>query len=326
MKSVLDKKNKLDDLFTTGRTAKDLYSYILSIEYLLKKQQQSGRGLLKEKIWQIKSDKMFCDWPVVYLPPQGEAIIIGDTHGDSEAVRAIVRQENFVEKINKGQEVKIIFLGDYADRGLADIKNLETIMSLVRLYPKNVILLRGNHEEVNVGQYYGFFGSCLKQFGFEDGQMIFNEFNDLFEKMPVVAVAGNGLVALHGGVPTPSINTLYDLQDEENAVEMRWNDPTEEIDNYAHNYKRGCYFLFGKKVFNDFMSAVGGTVLVRSHEYTARGYKLLFDGRLLTIFSNGGKSKESGYRDFILSPKYAKLDLSKPINRWVDENIKAVEY
>jgi len=320
------KKTKITALFATGRSAKDLYEFILSMEHLLKKEQQAGRGVLRETIGQIKSNEMFCDWPVVYLPPQGEAIIIGDTHGDSEAVQAIVRQENFVEKINKGLEVKIVFLGDYADRGLADVKNLETILSLLRHYPKNVILLRGNHEEVNVGQYYGLLGSCLKQFGFDEGQRIFTEFNDLFEKLPAIAVAGNGLVAVHGGVPVSPVKNLHDLQDEENAVEMRWNDPTEEIDNYAHNYKRGCYFLFGKKVFNDFMSAIGGTVLVRSHEYVARGYKLLFNDRLLTIFSNGGKSKESGYRDFIMTPKYAKVDLTKIITKWTAGHVFDLKY
>lgn len=310
----------------SGRTAKELYQYIIGLEHLLKREQLAGKKKLKNTISQIKASSAFCDFPVVWLPPKGEAVFIGDTHGDSLAVQAIVRQENFIEKVRAGQDIYLVFLGDYADRGLADIKNLEIILGLKQYFPHRIFLLRGNHEEVNVSQYYGLLGSCLKKFGYDDGQQIFREFNDLFEKLPTVAVTANGVVAVHGGVPVSPVSSLRDLQDEENAVEMRWNDPTEEIEHYTFNYKRGGYFLFGEKVFTNFMTAIGGRVLVRSHEYVANGSKLMFNGQLLTIFSNGGQSPESGYRDFILHPKYAKVDLSKPIGEWSEKNVFDIKY
>jgi hypothetical protein len=253
-------------------------------------------------------------------------IFIGDTHGDSLATQAIIKQERVIERIVRGEDIYVVWLGDYADRGLADIKNLEVILSFVLAYPRQAIMLRGNHEETAVGQYYGLFGSCIKRFGFDDGQQIFKELNDLFEKLPSLAVTGHGIVAVHGGIPATPITSLQDLQDEENSAEIRWNDPTEEIDHYVHNYRRGSYFLFGQYVFETFMSAIGGQVLIRSHEYLANGYKMMFGQRLLTIFSNGGTSQESGYRDFILHPKYAKVDLTKPIKRWTEKQVFDIQY
>jgi hypothetical protein len=323
---IIDGRKSIRPWNAAGRTAKEFCQLIVGVEHLLKKEEHTGHGRLGKKIDVITSANQFYDFPIVFLPARGEAIIIGDTHGDSLATQAIIKQERVIEKIEQGQEVYVIFLGDYADRGLADIKNLELVLSLVQRYHHHVILLRGNHEETTVGQYYGLFGSCIKQFGFDDGQQVFKDLNDLFEKFPSLVVAGNGLVAVHGGVPATPIYSLHDLQDEENSTELRWNDPTEEIDHYVHNYKRGTYFLFGKIVFDAFMSAIGGNVLVRSHEYVSKGSKLLFGDRLLTIFSNGGKSAESGYRDFILSPKYAKIDLSKKILKWSKENVIPIQY
>lgn len=310
----------------TGRSAKEFGELIGAVEHLMKKEERVGSRKLKSRINLINSDKMFVDFPVVYLPPKGEVIFIGDTHGDSLATQAIIKQEKVIEKIEQGKDIYIVWLGDYADRGIGDIKNLEIILSLAQHYFHHVILLRGNHEESSVGQYYGLMGSCVRQFGFDDGQQVFKELNDFYDKLPSSVVTANGIVAVHGGVPATPINSLKDLKDEENATELRWNDPTEEIDHYVHNYKRGTYFLFGKIVFDAFMSVIGGNVLVRSHEYVSKGYKLLFGDRLLTVFSNGATSGESGYRDFILSPKYAKANLNKPISHWSPENIIDVPY
>lgn len=308
------------------RNWKELSHLIFEVESIIKKQQQAGKGKLGDTISKIKSAKPFCDWPVVFLPNKGEAIFIGDTHGDSISTLAIIKQENFVNKVKAGKDVYLIFLGDYADRGKRDVRNIEIILNLKKKYPDHVFLLRGNHEELSVGQYYGFLASCIKRFDYEKGQNVFQRFNDLFEHLPVMVVLANGVVAVHGGVPVSEINSLTDLTHDEDIAEIRWNDPTEEIDNFIFNYKRGCYYLFGKKVFNNFMKAIGGRVLVRSHEYFSAGYKFLFNHKILSIFSNGGTSPESGYRDIILKPKYVKVHLARPLNRWTAQQVFDIKY
>jgi len=308
------------------KTGGQLVRLVAAVERILKEENKRGRGKLRDKIPSIKEKQAFFKFPVVFLPARGEVIFIGDTHGDSLSTKAILKQESFFKKLSSGKNIYLVFLGDYADRGKADIKNLEFILNLKKEHPDNVFFLRGNHEELSVGQYYGFLGSCIKLFGYEKGQLVFQRFNELFEKLPGVAVTANGVVALHGGVPISEIKSLKDLDDEEDLSEIRWNDPTSEIDHFVFNYKRGGHYLFGEEIFKIFMAGIGAKVLVRSHEYVAKGFKFMFNNKLLSIFSNGGKSGESGYRDFILNPKYVKVNLAKPIKSWTKQNIINIKY
>ncbi|MFA5051709.1 MAG: metallophosphoesterase family protein [Patescibacteria group bacterium] len=320
---------------TTRQTAAEIFdprrlrnflSLIDSVTRSVVQRQRTGRGKLLPTIPDIQSDQPFTDWPVVYLPPRGQAIFIGDTHGDSLAVSSVLRGEGFIERVSSGEPVYLVVMGDVADRGKADVKNLELLLGLKKSYPANVFLLRGNHEELSLGQRFGLLQSCLKTFGFEQGQQVFEELNAMYERWPAMAVTGNGIVAVHGGIPVEDIHSLLDLRDENITEEMRWNDPSADVHQFVFNYMRGGYYLFGREVFARFMDAIGATVLVRSHEYVSSGCKFMFDNRLVTIFSNGGTSEESGYQDFILAPKYVKADLSRPIEAWSDQNVLDIPY
>lgn len=316
----------LANLLKKKKTWGQLARFITKIENIIKDENKESKGKLENKIEEIKSDKPFFKYPIVYIPPKGELILIGDTHGDSESVLAILEQESFIDKADADKEIYLVATGDYADRGKEDVQNIELLLMLKEKYPNLVYLLRGNHEEVSMGQHYGLLGSCLERFGYEKGQLIFQRLNELFEKLPVVAVTGNGVIAVHGGVPISTINSLKELDDEDNLTDIRWNDPTVEIDHFVYNYKRGSNYLFGKETFNSFMKGVGANVLFRSHEYVANGHKKMFNDKLVSIFSNGGDSKESGFKDFILHPKYIKVDLSKSIKSWSDDNIIEIKY
>lgn len=323
MKQTLEKNQ-----FITShpRTGSQMARLIAEVTKILNEEMNEGKGKLRPAIPLIKGKKPFFEWPVVFLPKEGEAIFIGDTHGDSLAVLSVLRQEQFTEKVASGRKIYLVMLGDYADRGKEDVKNLEIILELKKQFPQAVYLLRGNHEEAAVGQFYGFLVSCITRFGYEKGQNIFQQFNDLFEKFPSVLVTANGIVAVHGGLPISEVSSLTELKNEEDLTEIRWNDPTEEIDHFVFNYRRGAEYLFGRGIFDKFMDSIGGRVLIRSHEYVTNGYKFMFAQKLLSIFSNGGTSKESGYRDFILYPKYAKVDLGKSIARWDMRHLQDVRY
>ncbi len=317
---------KLDDLLNKQKTWGQLARLVSKIEGIFKGENISSKGMTKDKIENIKSDKPFFDYPIVYIPPTGELNLVGDTHGDSESVVSILKQTNFIERANNNEKVYIVFTGDYADRGKQDIKNIELLLNLKESFPGNIYLLRGNHEEIDMGQHYGLLGSCIERFGYEKGQFVFQRLNEMFDKMPVIMVTGNGIVAVHGGVPISDIKSLKDINDIDNLTDIRWNDPSEEIDNFVYNYKRGSNYLFGKKIFNDFLNGIGAKVLFRSHEYVANGHKFLFDHRLVSVFSNGGESKESGFKDFILKPKFVKVKLDQPITEWSDDNIIDIDY
>lgn len=318
-------KNKKD---WTKRVAtwREFTDLIVSVESVYREQHNRGKGKLKKSILEISAHEAFLSFPVVYLPKKGKAIFIGDTHGDSVAITSIIRQERFIERVEQGEDVYLILMGDYADRGKEDVRNIELLLNLKQCYPENVFMLRGNHEEIAMGQSYGLLGSCIRHFDYENGQYVFRRLNDLYEKLPAVVVCANGVVAVHGGIPVGDINSLKQLHDEGILEQIRWNDPTDQTDNFMFNYNRGMSYLFGRKVFETFMNSIGGSVLVRSHEYVSAGFKLIFDNKILSIFSNGGVSTESGYRDFILYPKYAKVDLTEKIEQWSNKHVIDVQY
>jgi len=55
---------------------------------------------------------------LVRIKPLDEAIIIGDLHGDLESLIQILKETNFLQKVNQSNKTVLIFLGDYGDRGI----------------------------------------------------------------------------------------------------------------------------------------------------------------------------------------------------------------
>jgi len=56
-----------------------------------------------------------------------------------------------------------LFLGNYVDRGQYSLETICLLMALKLKYPKQVFLLRGNHEDRNVNKYLGFGEECARR-------------------------------------------------------------------------------------------------------------------------------------------------------------------
>lgn len=105
-------------------------------------------------------------------------IICGDVHGDLNLLMYPILHWL---KRGGGEDTKLVFLGDYVDRGHSNVYIYEILKVLIK--QNNVILLRGNHESYEYGTYdnysgYGFIGSFmyskfhelpLKTFHYENG-------------------------------------------------------------------------------------------------------------------------------------------------------------
>lgn len=75
--------------------------------------------------------------------------VIGDIHGCFDKLRTLM------EKIPIDLEQdKLIFIGDYIDRGLNSFKVLDYLVKLKIQFP-NIIFLKGNHEEMLVNYLTG---------------------------------------------------------------------------------------------------------------------------------------------------------------------------
>lgn len=73
------------------------------------------------------------------LDINGNVIIVGDIHGSLDDLLGILKfiQEN---------ESKVLFLGDYVDRGNFSLECITILFAMKAAYPDSFFLLRGNHE------------------------------------------------------------------------------------------------------------------------------------------------------------------------------------
>lgn len=70
--------------------------------------------------------------------------IVGDIHGQLYDLLKILTLTD-LDKPQLKTNHKVIFLGDYVDRGLESLEVIILLMCLKIEHPKEVILLRGNH-------------------------------------------------------------------------------------------------------------------------------------------------------------------------------------
>ena len=78
----------------------------------------------------------------------GRLIAIGDIHGRMRMLDGLVKQ------IEPTEDDRLIFLGDYIDRGPESHEVVEYVIALKRKYPKT-ITLRGNHEDFVLSFFMG---------------------------------------------------------------------------------------------------------------------------------------------------------------------------
>ena len=78
----------------------------------------------------------------------GRLIAIGDIHGRMRMLDELVKQ------IEPTEDDRLIFLGDYIDRGPESYEVVEYVIALKQKYPKT-ITLRGNHEDFVLSFFMG---------------------------------------------------------------------------------------------------------------------------------------------------------------------------
>jgi hypothetical protein len=61
-----------------------------------------------------------------------------------------------LDKAGPPSDINYLFLGDYVDRGIYGVEVLLLLLAIKINYPKNVILLRGNHESRNMTENFTF--------------------------------------------------------------------------------------------------------------------------------------------------------------------------
>lgn len=209
---------------------------------------------------------------LIELPASERTVFVGDTHGDFEATK--VTSQRYLR--NGG---KLIFLGDYVDRGRDSVANINYLLCLKLAYPDKLFLLQGNHEG------YGVFHFYPADFWEAVDEELRGVYEEVLLELPLVVSAGS-IIGLHGVLP--DVKNLSDINGIEIGSEewkhVTWGDWQEVDGDYLQIDRYTGRPQFGKRYFDRLMKQFGKNVLIRSHQPGAP--RVMYDNRCLTIFTS----------------------------------------
>lgn len=217
--------------------------------------------------------------------------VVSDLHGDSKSLFRILSELNYEQFLSDPMN-KLVFLGDYVDRGSDSIGVMYTVCYLKSTYPDSVVLMRGNHEAPAEFPFSSHnlpyeieerFGSCSKE--------VYQRLLSMFKLLTLATVVRQKLLLVHGGLPTENATMESLATAQENHIrsrvleELLWNDPRQiDIEPGWEMSRRGLGRHFGSGVSRMWLQRSGAKVIVRGHE-PCQGFRLDHDGAVMTLFS-----------------------------------------
>ncbi len=251
---------------------------------------------------------------LVEMPPESEATIIGDLHGDVETLFQILRISGFQQTAENTEPSMLLFLGDYGDRGIFSPEVYYVVLALKDMFPEHVILMRGNHEGPDDLQAspHDLPVHLRNRFG-TDWSTSYAKLKELFVHLYNAVIVKNRCVFLHGGAPSQA-KSLDDLAyahvkhpKESHLEEILWSDPEENLKGTLPS-PRGAGRLFGQDVTEKLLNMLKVKVLIRGHEPAEAGFKINHSGQVLTLFSRKGEPYFNSQGAFL------KFDLTEGID------------
>lgn len=230
---------------------------------------------------------------LVRLKAEGKVIFVGDTHGDSKVSKDIV--ERYLKSYNR-----IVFLGDYVDRGYDSRGNVDFLLDARKEHPKQIYLLQGNHEGYMTQSYSD--ANFWERLTWDEK----NRYANIFEKFPF-AVSVDGIIAVHGALPNlinlASINKMRVGAD--NWKAFVWGDFVNTYSGFSDLRPE-----YTRTHFDRVMKRLRKKVLIRSHD---PGVPVsMYDGRCITLFSTSsrrrGGEKTIAIADFDKHPKIRTIE------------------
>jgi hypothetical protein len=231
---------------------------------------------------------------LVKVNPLGEAVIIGDLHGDLESLVQILKKSNFLQRTKQKGGVTLVFLGDYGDRGAHSVEVYYIILKLKLLFPHKIVLMRGNHEgpEDLLASPHDLPAQFQARFG-EKGAAAYLKIRELFEHLYNAVIMEERYLMIHGGLPAQA-HTIEDLAfahikhpKQTFLEEMLWSDPNEMIRGLRAS-PRGAGKLFGEDITKKVLKNFNVKIFIRGHEPCENGFKINHGDRVLTLFSRKG--------------------------------------
>lgn len=247
--------------------------------------------------------------------------LIGDIHSDTISLRRILDKTDFFNQLVNKKKIRLVFLGDYVDRGKKHLEALQIVLTLKYLFPDKVFLLRGNHdggdfkdgrfrswvripEKADRNDWFFEYLYNLIDANSSLDQELLDAYIKLFDslgRISFIKTNGRTVLATHAGIPRYRkdqeeyyyfLHSLADLTDAriKDAIDrdvvsnIQWSDPGNEGDDLREEVAR---FRFLEEHFQEFKDKVGFDLFVRGHQAEHEGFKKFYDDSLITIFSSG---------------------------------------
>jgi len=210
-------------------------------------------------------------------------IVAGDIHGDYESFQRI-------RNLFDPEHDRLIFLGDYADRGPSGLEVIDGVWGLVREYPSRVIAMKGNHEDYGESGRPSFSPCDLMREAYEKrgswGSYFEGQLKPFLGKLHLAVLVPGEVLFVHGGVSN-RIKVVNDLRAPSERIEkdVLWSDPFKGYGERPN--MRGVGIEFGKDVSEGICRRLGVKRIVRSHEprKARHGPYVEHDGRVVTTSS-----------------------------------------
>ncbi|EUD69258.1 protein phosphatase [Plasmodium inui San Antonio 1] len=284
--------------------------------------------------------------------------IYGDIHGQYYDLMRLFQlykcpvEEDLGEKLNAIGDIDsndYLFLGDYVDRGSNSLEVICLLFALKCKYPKQIHLIRGNHEDMAINSLYGFQEECKRRLkeDISDKSSCWVQINQVFEWLPIGAIVEEKILCVHGGIGK-TINTISDISElrrplvvsqvpqnlnEQKVTDLLWSDPTDNdsilgtIPNDIRDPDgTGHIVKYGPDRVHKFLEDNDLQLIIRAHECVMDGFERFAGGKLITLFSATNycnSHKNAGAllfirRDLTVIPKliYPAKDEVRFFNTW----------
>ena len=209
--------------------------------------------------------------------------VVGDLHGH------LLDLFRILKSLGSPEARQYLFLGDIVDRGEFSVETIILVFIMKVVWPKNVYIIRGNHEFGYLCSQCGFFSQISECYG---DIKIFRNFLKSFSYLPLGATIDEKTLCIHGGLSPSfysvlqikSIQRPFDNFGEDDVIDgILWSDPCTTVANFEDS-PRGTGYFFGNEATEEFVKCNKLKYIVRGHECVPEGTAIAF-GTVVTVFS-----------------------------------------
>ncbi|XP_035398023.1 serine/threonine-protein phosphatase with EF-hands 1 isoform X2 [Cygnus atratus] len=235
-----------------------------------------------------------------------EITVCGDLHGNLDDLFLI-----FYKNGLPSEKKPYVFNGDFVDRGRNSMEILIILFAFLLIYPNDVHLNRGNHEDYVINLRYGFSNEVLNKYKLKSLMRPPKPEADREEQAkegtpaarPSTCAANEHVTRKTRGVSSsgstelsrPNSQSGPTLKEWKQVLDILWSDPRKQ-NGCVPNKRRGGGCYFGPDTTARLLERYNLKMLIRSHEFKREGYELTHGGKVITIFSASNYYEEGSNR------------------------------